>query len=154
MESSQDSTTSGTDNKDDKPKLRRPRVSGRRHLSKSEPAGQDGTIDSEDQAADGSGECQSLLGSGQQQNRRGSAPSDPISNQQESRSSSLGVRSRRTRHWRIKNRLGSNSGSASNSGTASSVDASMDEATPPNPPTTSPAGGLQSVGVKFALDSK
>jgi hypothetical protein len=56
--------TSGTDNKNDKPKLRRPRISSRRHLSKSEPTGQDGTNDSEDQVAFGSGERQPLLGSG------------------------------------------------------------------------------------------
>lgn len=64
MQSSQDSATSGTDNKNDKPKFRRPRISSRRHLSKSEPAGQDGTNDSEDQVAVGSGESQPLLGSG------------------------------------------------------------------------------------------
>ncbi len=63
MERSLDSATSGTGNKNDQPKLRNPRLSSRRHLSKSEPAGQDGTIDSEDQFTDCSGESQTLLGS-------------------------------------------------------------------------------------------
>jgi hypothetical protein len=62
MESSQDSATSGTDNKGDKSKLRRPRIGSRRYLSKSEPAGQDGTNDSDDQVIVGSGEIQPLLG--------------------------------------------------------------------------------------------
>jgi hypothetical protein len=61
MENSQNSATSGTDNKNDKPKLRHPRASSRRHLSKSEPTGQDGTNDSEDQIAVGSGDSQTLL---------------------------------------------------------------------------------------------
>jgi hypothetical protein len=63
MESSHDSATSGTDNKSYRLKLRRPRVSSRRHLSKSEPAGQDDTNDSEDQVTGGSEESQPLLGS-------------------------------------------------------------------------------------------
>jgi hypothetical protein len=65
MESSQDSATSGTDKKSEGPKLRRPGVSSRRHLSKSEPTGQDGTNDSEDQGTGGSEESQPLLGSSQ-----------------------------------------------------------------------------------------
>ena len=63
-ESSQDSATSGTDNKNNEPKFRRSRVNSRRHLSKSEPMGQDGTNDSEDQDVVDSGESQPLLGSG------------------------------------------------------------------------------------------
>jgi hypothetical protein len=63
IESSQDSATSGTDNKTDIPKFRRRRISNHRHLSKSEAVGQDGTNDSEDQDAVGSGENQPLLGS-------------------------------------------------------------------------------------------
>lgn len=79
MESSQDSATSGTDNQNDKPKLRRPRASSRRHLSKSEPAGQDGTNDSEDQVAVGSGESQPLLGSGHTVSRDHDIPTDDLS---------------------------------------------------------------------------
>ena len=63
MESSHDSATSGMDNKSYRPKLKRPRVGGRRHLSKSGPAGKDGTNDSEDQITGGSEESQPLLGS-------------------------------------------------------------------------------------------
>jgi hypothetical protein len=63
MESSHDSSTSGTDNKSYRLKLRRHRVSSRHHLSKSEPAGQDGTNDSEDQVTGGPEESQPLLGS-------------------------------------------------------------------------------------------
>ena len=64
MESSQNFTSSGTDNKNDGLKLRRPRISSRRHLSKSEPAGQDDMNDPEDQFMDDLGESQPLLGSG------------------------------------------------------------------------------------------
>jgi len=78
VESSQDSATSGTDSKNDKPNFRRPRISSRRHLSKSEPADHDGTNDSEDQVAVGSGESQPLLGSGHTVSRDHDIPMDDL----------------------------------------------------------------------------
>lgn len=90
MESSQDSGTSGMDNKNDKPKLRRPRISSRRHLSKSEPAGQDGTNDSEDQVAIGSGESQPLLGSGHTVSRDHYAPTENLNDTLAAESTSIG----------------------------------------------------------------
>lgn len=69
MESSQHAATSGTDKKNEKPKLRHPRVSSRRHLSKSELSGQDSTNDSDCQFTGDSGESQSLLVSGQEVKR-------------------------------------------------------------------------------------
>lgn len=63
--SSQDSTTSGTDSKDDKARVKRPKFNNCHHQAKSEPAGVvpesvDGTIDSEDLMASSSGDGQPL----------------------------------------------------------------------------------------------
>ncbi|CAG8981855.1 hypothetical protein HYALB_00009530 [Hymenoscyphus albidus] len=139
----------------DKPKSKRSRIA-RRHVAKSEPASKlqdsvDGGQDS-DITVVSSGEGQPLLQGPPSQRRRVSAPSDPPTGSQDSKTG----RSRRTRHWRLRNRAAENSASGAGSGVGSSYETSGDDANCLPAPVTSPAGGVvatNSNSVRFAAGS-
>ncbi|EPE24943.1 P-loop containing nucleoside triphosphate hydrolase [Glarea lozoyensis ATCC 20868] len=132
-------------------KSKRSRTS-RRTTFKSEPNrvqnSHDGAQDS-DAPTTGSGESQALLQPPPTQKRRVSAPSDPPTSTQEIRTN----RSRRIRHWRVRNHSVKDSGSTLGSALAS-YDPSTDEMSSLAAPTTSPADEGSGVGaVRFAAGS-
>ncbi|KAF4633947.1 hypothetical protein G7Y89_g4170 [Cudoniella acicularis] len=133
----------------DRSKPKRARVP-RRYVAKSEPGrvqdSHDGAQDS-DMTVVSSGESQPLL-QNPSTRRRVSAPSDPPTGSQDSR----GPRSRRARHWRLRNRTGESAGSGGGSGVTTS--SAEDTASPPAP-VTSPAEGISTNGstIRFAPGS-
>ncbi|OWP02114.1 ABC transporter [Marssonina coronariae] len=125
----------------EKPIPKRPRYADRRLQTKSEPAEATRLSDSLDGQQDSenisSGEGQPLLQPASAQRRRVSAPSDPPAQQ-----TTRNTRSRRNRHWRLKNRTRDDV-SGSSSMVASSGTSNDDTGhSHPAPPLPSPAAGV------------
>ncbi|PBP22523.1 hypothetical protein BUE80_DR006542, partial [Diplocarpon rosae] len=125
----------------EKPTPKRPRYADRRLQTKSEPAEATRLSDSLDGQQDSSilssGEGEPLLQPATAQRRRVSAPSDPPAQQ-----ATRNTRSRRNRHWRLKNRT--RDAASGSSSTAASSGTSNDDAghSHPAPPLSSPAAGI------------
>lgn len=79
-----------------------------------------------------------------------SASSNQFTGQQDVRGPSIGVRSRRSRHWRTKNRPADNSGSS----TAKLSEISNGDSDQPESSTTSSSEGFQSAGKGFVHGSE
>ncbi|PBP16225.1 ABC transporter [Diplocarpon rosae] len=139
-EESEDIADEGEMSAAEKPTPKRPRYADRRLQTKSEPAEATRLSDSLDGQQDSnilsSGEGEPLLQPATAQRRRVSAPSDPPAQQ-----TTRGTRSRRNRHWRLKNRT--RDAASGSSSTAASSGTSNDDAGHSHPaPLSSPAAGV------------